>query len=254
MNPWDSYQSRLDAHGATMRERMVKRERSLLTRRIGGSLSYKELKIDGADRNAAVISSDILTQKRICSLPGEDFPNGAYVEFADSHWLITTVDPDNEIYTKGTMLQCNYLLKWVNSDNQVVERWCVLEDSTKYLTGETVSRYNENGMTLGDTRIAVTLPRDADTVKLGRDDRFVIDDLDSGQKLTYRITKPLKVGSVYNGRGVIAFILTEVNSEDDDNNDLMIADYYTHFPRPTDPEEIPPGTLKEPGSGKKVWL
>lgn len=254
MNPWESYQSRLDAHGATTRDRACRRESGVLARRMGGSLSYKELKIDGAERNAAVISSNILTQKTICSLPGEDFHAGAYVDFADSKWLIVSVDPDNELYTRGTMVQCNFVLKWINSDNQVVERWCILEDTTKYLTGETVSRYNENNMTLGDTRMGMTLPRDSETVKIGRDDRFIIDDPESGNKLAYRVTKPIKVGSVYNGRGVITLILTEVQSEDNDDDDLMIADYYTHFPRDTDEEEIPPGTMQEPGTGKKVWL
>lgn len=90
--------------------------------------------------------------------------------------------------------------------------------------------------TRGDSRIAVTLPRNPDTVKLNRTNRFLIDDPDSEMKLAYALTKPLKFSGVYNGKGVYKFVLQEVNTTDDDNIELGIADYYKHFPKIIVPE------------------
>ncbi len=124
-----------------------------------------------------------------------------------NHWLITEKDANNELYTKGTMKQCNYLLRWIAEDDTVVERWCVIEDGTKYLTGE----YGDNDFIVvrGDSRISVTLAKDEYSIQLNRNNRFLIDDYDSKNVLAYRLTKPFKLGGSYNGEGVLNFVLTE---------------------------------------------
>lgn len=116
-----------------------------------------------------------------------------------------------------------------------------------------MSSYNENGMVLGDTRMSLTIARNSDTVQFGRDDRLLVDDYESKSVLAYRITKPLKVGGVYNGHGCLRFVMVEANTEDDDNLELHIANYYKYFPRRTDPVPVNPGDAK-PVHGKKVWL
>lgn len=122
------------------------------------------------------------------------------------------------------------------------------------LTGETISSYNENGMSLGDTRVSLTIARDAYTIQMNRSTRLLIDDYESGNVLAYRITKPFKLGNVYNRHGAMSFVLVEVNTEDDDNLELHIADYYKHFPR-TDGTKLPkPQPMRETPEGKKVWL
>ena len=120
------------------------------------------------------------------------------------------------------------------------------------LTGETMSSYNENGMVLGDTRISMMIARDKYTVDFNRKTRFLIDDYDSDNVLAYRVSKPFKLGMVYNGRGVIPYVLVEANTEETDNFELHIANYYEHFPREGTPPEYVPGT--EERFGKKVWL
>ena len=116
-----------------------------------------------------------------------------------------------------------------------------------------MSSYNENGMVLGDTRMSITLPRDSDTVQFGRDDRLLVDDYESKKVLAYRITKPFKIGGVYNGHGAMSFVMVEANTEEDDNLELHIANYYKYFPRPTDPRPVAPGDT-ESKNGKKVLL
>ena len=155
MNPWNTYRSRINAHGITKRDSVLQRERAFLSAKLPASLSYHQLTVNGTVRNMAVINSDNLNLKTLCTMPGEDLPHGGLVEWMGNHWLITEKDANNELYTKGTMKQCNYLLRWIAEDDTVVERWCVIEDGTKYLTGE----YGDNDFIVvrGDSRISLTL-------------------------------------------------------------------------------------------------
>lgn len=253
MSVWDTYEKRIEARGTSKRNATLIRESRLLNSKLKDSLSYHSVIIDGLNRNVAVINSDNLNEKIMCSLPGEDFVCGGLVEWEDNYWLITEKDANNEVYTKVKLLQCNYLLKWVDNDDIIHEQWCVIEDGTKYLTGE----YEDRNfvVTRGDSRIAMTIARNEHTVKFGREHRFLIDDPESLEKNAYLLTKPLKVGKTYNGRGVYSFVLQEVVSTDDDNIELSIADYYKHFPRHID-NENDDNTSEDNTSdtGKKVWL
>ena len=85
----------------------------------------------------------------------------------------------------------------------------------------------------GDSRIAITIAKNAETSRMGRTTRLLIDDPASPVKLAYTLSKPLKFNGVYNGEGVFKWVLQEVQTTPDDNQDLMIADYYKYFPKDT---------------------
>lgn len=254
MNPWNTYRSRINAHGITKRDSVLQRERAFLSAKLPASLSYQQLTVNGTVRNIAVINSDNLNLKTLCTMPGEDLPHGGLVEWMGNHWLITEKDANNELYAKGTMKQCNYLLRWIAEDDTVVERWCVIEDGTKYLTGE----YGDNDFIVvrGDSRISLTLAKDEYSIQLNRNNRFLIDDYDSKNVLAYRLTKPFKLGGSYNGEGVLNFVLTECNTEDSDNIELHIANYYDHFPKekPDEPDTPSGDNTPDVPDGKKVWF
>lgn len=118
------------------------------------------------------------------------------------------------------------------------------------LTGE----YEDRNfvVTRGDSRISVTIARNKETVRLDRTNRFIIDDVDSPSPLAYALTKPLKLGSVYNKTGVFKFVLQEVVRTVNDIADEGIADYYQHFvdssPEPQEPKPV------DNEGRKKVWL
>ena len=229
MSLWDAYFSRLNAQGGNRRNAVLQRERRFLNAKLPASLSYHHAVINGEQRNLAIINSDNLNQKTLCTLPGETLPHGGLVEWMNNHWLITELDANNEVYSKGIMRQCNYQLRWIADDENIVERWCIVEDGTKYLTGEYGD--NEYVLTRGDTRISVTLPKDEYTVKLNRKNRFLIDSFDSPTVLAYELTKPFKLGGSYGQGGVLSYVMQECNTEDTDNFELHIANYYEHFPR-----------------------
>lgn len=102
----------------------------------------------------------------------------------------------------------------------------------------------------GDTRVAMTIQRNEHTVKFNRKSRFLIDDTDSDIKLSFALTKPLKVGHVRDNKGILKFVLSETNSTDFDNMHLSIPDYYKYFPENSDSdvEDI------EIENEKEVWI
>lgn len=131
MSVWDTYENRMDVRGETRRAATLIREKRLLNIREADSLSFHTVTIDNVSRDVSIINSDILSQKTIISLPGEDLDCGGLVYFANNYWLITEKDANNEVYTKANMIQCNYLLKWVDSSNVIHQQWCIIEDGTK---------------------------------------------------------------------------------------------------------------------------
>lgn len=249
MGVWTSYENRVNINGATVRDEMLNREQSMLLKKMKDSLSYHSILINGVKREASIVNSDNLNEKTMFSLPGEDFICGDVVDWANNHWLITEKDANNEMCTKVKLLQCNHLLKWVDNKHQIHEQWCVIEDGTKYLTGEYEDR--KFIVTRGDSRIAMTIGINEFTKEFGREHRFLIDEPDSPEKLAYLLTKPLKVGWNYNGHGVYKFVLQESVSTDNDNMELGIADYYKHFKRP-DSNNGSAGT--KPENGKETWI
>lgn len=258
MSIWDSYESRIAASGRSKRESVLRRELHMLSAKLSDSLSFHSVEIDNAAQEVAIINSDNLNEKTIYSLPSDVVKGGGLVSWMNNHWLIVECDANTEIYTKAKMRQCNHLLKWIDANGKTHEQWCIIEDGTKYLTGEYEDR--EFVVTRGDSRIAMTIARNEDTVKFCRESRFLIDDTESQKKLSYLLTKPLKVGMVYNTDGVYSFVLQEVVSTDDDNHELGIADYYKYFPKDTSPtqpdseESIvdPENNIDE--DGRQVWL
>lgn len=260
---WDLYESRMAVRGFSRREEQLKREKRYLEDKVKATLSYHAgTLIDGVERNVAIINSDNLNIKTIISMPGETLKCGALVYWMNQYWLIEEKDFNTEVYTKASMIQCNYLLHWVDRTGKLHEQWCYIEDGTKYLTGEYEDRYFITAR--GDSRIAMTIARNEDTVLFDRQCRFIIDDPESETRLAYTLSKPLKTGHVFgagdDAEGVYKFVLQEVNSTDDDNIELGVADYYKYFPRVDgDDSTITPPLVIDPDNkmtedGREMWL
>lgn len=252
MGAWDAYKSRIQINGKTSREESLLYEKWYFSDRSKDGLFYHTVKINGETVNLNIINSDNLNEKMIYSMPDETFPCGGYMEWAGNIWLITEKDANDEVYTRGKVLQCNHLLKWIDPETREIhEQWCVVEDGTKYLTGELEDR--SFIVTRGDSRISVQIAKNRYTAAFNRECRFLIDDPDSPHKLSYLLTKPLKTGLTYNGEGTYKFVLQEVTATEDDNHELGIADYYKYFPKNTT-VEIGDKADKDESDEKKVWI
>ena len=261
----DRYRRRTTVMGDDIREDTLEREKLRVKFMLRDSLSYHYVSLfddsiiekDEEDnivnekkQHVAIINSDNLDEKYVYSLPGEDLVPGTLFWWADNYWLITDKDANTEVYTRTKAIQCNYLLKWVHVQDGkpiLMEQWCYIEDGTKYMTGELEDRHFI--VTRGDARIAMTIARNPYTVKFNRKSRFLVDDDGSDYYLSFDLSKPLKVGHTYNGKGVFKYVLSESNSSDFDNMELGIADYYMYFPEGGDSgsdDQSDPGTQEQP--------
>lgn len=279
MSVWDTYEKRANANGGSKHGAAFERERRAIEMKLPDNLSFESVEVFTSEygfnitseeavshkiyQNVAIIDSDNLNEKSIYSVPGEDIELGALIVLNGSYWLVCERDHRNVLYTKAKIVQCNHLLKWIQ-DGEIMNQWCVIEDGTKYMTGELEDR--NFIVTRGDARIAMQIARNKYTVKFDRESRFLIDDEDSPHKLSYILTKPLKVGALYNGRGVFKFVLQESTATGDDNHELGIADYYKYFTK--DGLKIPIVEEDDDGSsdktpednapseigGKRVWF
>lgn len=271
MDAWSIYQSRMDVHGDTKRKSGKNVAVSRINTRVPENLSYTTAEIypmeygfniDSEEaqehkivQDVAIINSDNLNEKTIISMPGEDITLGSLIFWMDNFWLVQERDANTTLYTKAKLLQCNHILKWIDiPTKRIMEQWCVVEDGTKYLTGELEDR--NFIVTRGDSRISIQIARNKYTVAFDREQRFLVDDEESPHKLSYLLTKPLKVGMTYNQQGTMKFVLQEVTATEDDNHELGIADYYKYFPRENKVEVVPDTKPAEeqPMQGKKVWL
>ena len=139
---WDLYAKRLGVRGVTKREELYKREVRNLRTKLPESLSYKTLEVYEQDstynisthtpkqQNMAVIDSDNLDEKYLYSMPEEDIENGAVIHWQDCYWIVTERDANVDVYTRAKMVQCNFLLRWIDR-GQILEQWCLIEDGTK---------------------------------------------------------------------------------------------------------------------------
>lgn len=230
-----NYKRRLSYLKDPPRERWLKNTQSWINNKLPNSLSFQTAIIDGEERRCAITSTQKLKEKNIHTMPGETIFAGTYVEWANSIWLITSVDEYSEVYQTGLMVQCNYNLKWVNPSGEVVSRMVIAIDGTKYLTGE----YSQQFVTVGDARMQITMPRDNETALIDRDDRFLIDDPKAEDIQAFEVTKLNRASSVYNGHGIYVHMLVESPRNDEvDNYELMIANYYDRIKKPdvTKPE------------------
>lgn len=235
MSVWSTYEARFAGGDPDMdptRNTAKDHIRSRMRRNIASSLSYQHVQCDGQELEVAIVdTSDDLSTKKIFSMPGETLPHGSVLLWEDSYWLVTELNASHELCAEGRMRRCNYYLKWVNDNGDIVGRWSVVEDGTKYLIGEK----REEMMAIGDARMAVTVGKDAETSKISRGKRFLIDDMDSNAVMAYEVTKANKMYNVFNGKGVFRFIVGESLLTDNDNPEKRIADYYSWHPKVTDP-------------------
>lgn len=222
MGVWDAYRDRMERDGQTKRDAWITNARQSIGRKLLDSPSCRKVLVDGEEQMISVMRHAQSGYKKIASMPGETLKHGGLVDFANGKWLITDIDPDDVVYQRGIMRQCNHVLRWVSSKTgEIREKWCVVEDGTKYLIGERTREF----LTIGDGRMAVTIAKDPETIELCRGLRFLIDDEDSEFVTAYQITKSNKLFSVYNGEGCFRFILNEVQLTDNDDVEKRIADY-----------------------------
>lgn len=211
----DRYTARMNLHGTTQRERAKNRLIAHLNDRMQHSLSYKDILLNGTETKLMINSGTQPYYKEFQSLPSQEINIGDYVEWANSHWIVTTCDFDDEIYRDGKLEQCNYLLKWQNELGDIIERWAVIKSASKYNDGTDANTV----ITLGSDQLSIIIPLDEEAIKLKKSmgKKFFIDN-NTDDPTAYELTGTGNVPDTYNEHGVTSWIVKECAysaSEDD---------------------------------------
>lgn len=228
---WDLYTKRLNINGSTKRERDLNKLQNDIISKSVDSLSYKTVFINNIERHLMIDKNTKLSTKSIKTLPNEKIDLGNLVVWNDINWLVTEIDLDDEVYTKGTISLCNWLFKWQDSSGNILTRNSVVLNASQYNSG-----VDENKtLTLGSNQFMVYLPLDDDTLKLSYDKRAFID---NNYKIPYKITRPDNVSMSYNGDGLIALIMSQDVLSDEDRPDLGLCNYFEPVIQPSTTCEI----------------
>lgn len=184
-------------------------------------------------------------KKKIKSRHDEKFNLGDYIEWKGQVWLVTLLDVDDKTWNRGYMYQCSILLRWQNSNGDIIERWGYSEDFTKYSTGVK----GNNTITQGDYQYGLTLPVDDETKVVKRDRRFPIDIEGVEPPDIYELSnrKILLTDNRAIGRGGImtwTLSYSEFNKDTDKKIELpngtkvWICDYRSPIPSEIPPDEM----------------
>ncbi len=162
-----------------------------------------------------------------------------YIKIKDTkqNWQIYIIMamPDSDtIYTKAVVHECNYTLKWQDSETGVIYYYpSYTADATQYNTGvETANNIIQTGY----IQLMSWLSLDEITAELQRDKRMFID-ISKKHPDTYIITSMSKVPYSYNEMRIMRITFTEHEfNPQTDRIDLMLCDYI-------DPNSIPEPTV-----------
>lgn len=228
----DRYTARINLHGTTQRERMVNRTKANLQNKVVDSLSYKTIKLNGVETQLIINEGTQPYYKEFESMPGQEINIGDYIEWANSWWLVTTCDYDDELYRNGKLQQCNYLLKWQNELGEIIERHAVILSASKYNDGLAES----NVISLGSDKLSINIPLDAEALKLKKSmaKKFFIDN-NKEDPTAYLLANTGNVADTYNGHGITHWIVEEcAYTASEDDLKYGVCDYISHT---TPPEE-----------------
>ena len=227
----DRYTARINLHGTTQRERMVNRTKANLQNKVVDSLSYKTIKLNGIEAQLVINEGTQPYYKEFESMPGQEINIGDYIEWANSWWLVTTCDYDDELYRNGKLQQCNYLLKWQNELGEIIERQAVVLSASKYNDGLAES----NVISLGSDKLSINIPLDAEALKLKKSmaKKFFIDN-NKEDPTAYLLANTGNVADTYNGHGITHWIVEEcAYTASEDDLKYGVCDYIS----PTTPPE-----------------
>lgn len=231
------YRKMLSLDGPTQRDRIIKKSIHDQNKLGPISPSFKDVTIDDIPRKLNIISSTVMNQKIIHTLPGEDFTIGSIVYWSKSHWLITERDAEDEITVRGRIQICQKQITWQDDNTyEIRSLWATVEKPY-------YSNLEEN-KTLGySTReFRIQMPFDEYSANLNIGKRLMLE-IVNGVPKTYRITSIDQMTSRidYNGEqvGFLSFnVEQDLYNPETDNAEKMICNYVPTTDSSEDPPEI----------------
>jgi len=225
MNRIDQFRAIQNAYGVSSKKEIeIEKIKRFVSQHFKDTTVFEEnVLISGLKQKLLVMKNkDDSAIKNILAYPNETFICGQIVDCYDSKWIITEVDANKQIYTKGKMTLCPNILKFQNSSSTIYSYPYYVDSSSPSLS-------ENKTITTSDTIRKIVLSLDEQTKMFTYDKRFMgevfnnvpqvweITDLDAQSK---------------SGLLILTLVKDEY-SKDADNLLLGICDYVTPTITPT---------------------
>lgn len=236
---WELYEKRLNVNGDTQRERTINLAKHNISKGAISSPDCKDVLISDIPRKIMVASTKEDNKKRIQTLPYETISMGELVIWNEMHWMVNSIDFDDEIYRSGTIVQCNRIIGWQNPITlEIIERWC-------FCSKPYTSNIDEgNVVSTLKGKYDIQIPYDSETIQVGVDKRLMLD-IVGGKPMVYKLTFPdtntNKIQDI-DGGFIEWTVVSDAYVQERDNVGLMICDYIDPG-APPKPPEPPVGDL-----------
>lgn len=244
---FEDFRDRMERRGGSIREANLRQSVKIMEAGFSDSYTKRTVQVVGEDdtREARIISDSKTTIRGgngnyTIQFRDGFYPSaGTYVDIPDvknimRRWLIM-YESDDTVFPKHMIKKCNYLLKWKNSHNDIVERWCVVSDNVRLSDGERKTNYNKMAIPYYSTTLI--LPCDSETININLNKRFLIDHkLKEGIPDAWMVNNRNVISKTFDTfDGVIELSLSQHQfNYDTDEKDFMIADYYVTNDNPQD--------------------
>lgn len=169
-------------------------------------------------------NKNVVTEKKFWTYPGETVQLGDVVDCFNCKWLITEIDPNNEICITGKMEQCNREISWQNPHTKkIISSWVTMSKPYFSNLDEGVQ------ITTSKRMYKMQIPYNEETALFDNGKRFMLEVID-GEPKTYRITSVDISTQRFQMHGTLqGFISLQIEQDQynelKDNAELMICDY-----------------------------
>jgi hypothetical protein len=167
-------------------------------------------------------------KRKIIAFPDEILNMGDMIDCFGSKWLTTYINPDQQVYTKGIIQQCNYILPFQTTSSTIYNEPCIMIAQSEYKSGEDQG----NVITLAENQRVVLIQYNENTKYLVEEKRIFIDQLCDKPKV-YKITKVDRISYMNGTNGLLKLTCDVGEVTNADREDLKIADYISTTPIPT---------------------
>lgn len=195
------YEARVLLKGTTERDRRISRIHDDIYNMVIHNPSYKPNAVItdtyGNERHTGLVINSGTQEyyKEFEALPNTSIYAGDYVRWGRGIWVVQSCSTDDEIYKRGKLWQCNWLMKWQDDNGEIIERWCFASSASKYNEGVEQDKV----FTLGSDQCKVYMPVDEEVLAVTKKKEmlFIIDNATVGQPRIYEAHNPSNVYSTF---------------------------------------------------------
>jgi len=214
-NSWDIYLRRLNLNGNSQKDRFITNTQRTITNNFSNSPSYYEVTINDVYQEVQIVDESALNKnankKRLLCKPDESISIGDEVVWNYVNWICTESE-DTQVYIRGIIEKCDSNLKYLSSSGVIVTVPCIIKD--RILMGSDENNY----YILPNNSIWVTVGSNSDSIPIFVDQRFILSGNVYKIESINNITQP----------GLINFKMSFDSINEDDNETLSIANYYSN--------------------------